>query len=242
MSFTNKAAWLYEKGARLKVVDAESWKPAAGELLIKNYAVAMNPVDWKMQDMGYFIDKYPAVLGCDLAGEVAVVGEGVTDFKVGQRVLAHPLGLQTKKMSDGPFQNYTTVLAAAAAPLPDDMSFEAASALPLSLSTAAHGLYGKEYLHLPLPSNNPKKTGRILLVWGGSSSVGAAAIQLATASGLEVITTASKKNFDFVKGLGAVEVFDYSSPGVVGDIMAYVKGNDFVAYDGNSITQFGSTD
>ncbi len=122
---------------------------------------------------------------------------------------------------------------AATAPLPDDMTFEAACVIPLCLSTAAHGLYGKEYLQLPLPSNNPKKTGKTLLVWGGSSSVGAAAIQLATASGHEVISTASKKNFDFVKGLGAVEVFDHSSPGVVGDITAHLNGKDFGgAFDG----------
>ena len=233
MSFTNQAAWLPEKGVQLKVDAAETGKPGSGQLLIKNHAVGINPVDWKIQDYGAFIEKFPVILGEDIAGEVAAVGEGVTDFKVGQRVLAYPLGLATKKESDNGFQLYTTVLAAATTALPDAISYEAACGLPLALSTAAHGLYGKDFLKLPLPSNSPKKTGKTLLVWGGSSAVGAAVIQLAVASGFEVITTASEKNHDFVQSLGASKVYDYNSPSVVGDIVAYVNEKDFVGgYDG----------
>ena len=233
MSIANKAAWLPEKGARLKIDSADAYKPGSGELLVRNRAVAFNPVDWKMQDDGYFIDSYPTILGCDIAGEVAVVGEGVTDFKVGQRILAHPLSIERKQYSDAAFQNYSIVLAAAAAPIPDSMSFESASVLPLCLSTAASGLYQSEFLNLPLPTNDPKSTGKTLLVWGGSSSVGACAIQLAIASGLEVVATASKKNFDMVRKLGVKEVFDYNSPSIVGDLVAYLSEKQVAgAYDG----------
>ena len=226
MSIVNKAAWLPEKGARLKVDSADAYEPGPGELLVKNKAVAMNPVDYKVQDYGAFVESWPTILGCDLAGEVAAVGEGVSNFKVGQRVLAHPLGLETKKAANASFQNYTIVLATATTALPDSMSFEEASVLPLSLSTAASGLYQSEYLNLPLPSHSPKSTGKTLLVWGGSSSVGASVIQLAVASGVEVVATASKKNFDLVKKLGAKDVFDYTTPGIVGDLTAYMSDKD----------------
>jgi NADPH:quinone reductase-like Zn-dependent oxidoreductase len=58
-----------------------------------------------------------------------------------------------------------------------------------------------------------------VLVWGGASSVGSNGIQLAKAAGYEVITTASPKNFEYVKRLGASEVFDYRSPSVVEDLV-----------------------
>lgn len=226
MSIVNKAAWLPEKGARLKVDSADAYEPGSGELLIKNKAVAMNPVDYKVQDYGAFIESWPTILGCDLAGEVVAVGDGVNDFNVGQRVLAHPLSLATKKTANAGFQNYTVVLAAATTLIPDSMSFEAASVLPLSVSTAAAGLYQSENFNLPLPSHSPKSTGKTLLVWGGSSSVGASVIQLAVASGVEVVATASKRNFDLVKKLGAKEVFDYNTPSVVGDLTAYLTDKE----------------
>ena len=233
MSTSNEAAWLPEKGARLKIMATEQYMPKAGEILVRNKSVAINPVDWKMQDSGYFISSYPVILGTDIAGEVAAAGEGVTRFQTGQRVLAHVIGIETRKPSDGSFQTYSTVPAAAAAPIPDSMSFEAASVLPLGLSTAAAGLYQSSGLKLPFPSHNPKSTGKTILVWGGSSSVGASAIQLAVASGVDVVSTASKKNFDLVKKLGAKEVFDYAQTNVVEDLVAYLKDKQVAgAYDG----------
>ena len=61
-------------------------------------------------------------------------------------------------------------------------------------------------------------------MWGGSTSVGSNAIQLAAAAGYEVITTASPRNFDYVKSLGAAQVFDYNSPSVMPDIIAAFAG------------------
>lgn len=101
MSFNNKAAWLPQKGAVLQVGSAEAYEPGPGEVLVRNRAVAMNPVDSKMQDEGYFIDQYPAILGTDVAGEVAAVGRDVTHVKVGQRVLAHVTAIQTRKPANG---------------------------------------------------------------------------------------------------------------------------------------------
>lgn len=138
----------------------------------------------------------------------------------------------------GSFQKYSVALAQATTPLPDSIPFESAAVLPLALSTAAAGLYKEDGLGLPLPTTNPKSTGKTLLVWGGSSSVGATAIQLARASGLSVIATASKRNSELVKKLGADEVFDYSTPSIVSDLVAHLKNKQVTgAYDGMSFPQ-----
>lgn len=186
-----------------------------------------------MQDYGAFIKTWPDIFGCDVAGEVVETGSNVQNLHVGQRVLVHALRLGNGETTHAAFQKYVLAEVQATAPLPDDVSFEAASALPLSLSTAAHGLYSKTHLGLPLPTSDPKSSGKTILVWGGSGSVGAATVQLAVASGLEVVSTSSPKNFDFVKKLGATEVFDYNKPGVVADLVSALQGKDFVgAYDG----------
>ncbi|KAL6401107.1 zinc-binding oxidoreductase CipB [Ilyonectria robusta] len=113
------------------------------------------------------------------------------------------------------------------------MSFEQAVVLPLAISTASAGLYPRDRLNLPLPSaTKPEKNGKTVLIWGGASSVGATAIQLAAASGATVITTASPANYKFVESLGADMVFDYRSPTVVEDIASVLSKTDFVGvYD-----------
>ena len=85
------------------------------------------------------------------------------------------------------------------------------------------------YLELELPLlQKPRSNGKTLLVWGGSSSVGSNAIQLAVASGYEVITTASMKNLEYVKSLGAGVAIDYNAPNVVSQLVKAVQGKDFV--------------
>ena len=81
--------------------------------------------------------------------------------------------------------------------------------LPLGLDTAAQGLYDaadQGFLGLDYPSLDPKPSGKTIVVYGASSSVGAQAILLATASGAKVVAVASEHNFDFCKSLGATEV------------------------------------
>lgn len=86
---TNKAAYLDEKGATLRVGEAPMPTPGPGEVVIKNHAVAINPLDWHMQDAGVFVKEWPAILGCDSAGEIYELGEDVTDFKKGDRVIGY---------------------------------------------------------------------------------------------------------------------------------------------------------
>ena len=170
--------------------------------------------------------KYPFILGLDVVGEVVEIGPDVTRFKVHDRVVGHANGMdqQCNSPSHGGFQTYTVLMLNAASPIPSAMSYESAAVLPLGLSTSACGLFQKDQLGLQLPSASPEPAGRTLLVWGGSTSVGCNAIQLAVAAGYEVITTCSPKNFDYVKKLGASEAFDYNSKTVVKDIIHAFKG------------------
>ena len=226
---TNTAAWINGKHARLEVGPAPYTPPGDDQIVIRNHAVAINPLDWIIQVAGnltYRWLNYPTVLGSDIAGEVVEVGKAVTRFRVGDRVLGHAVGTDkdSNSAAEGAFQHYTVVLERMASPIPDTMPFEDAAVLPLAVSTAACGLFQNDQLGLRYPSKSAEPTGETVLVWGGSTSVGSNAIQLAKAAGYEVITTASPRNFDYVTSLGASQVFDYNSPSVVPDIIAAFKG------------------
>jgi NADPH:quinone reductase-like Zn-dependent oxidoreductase len=220
---TNRAVWLPSKRADFEVGAAPYASPRENEIVVRNKAVAVNAIDWITQSMGDVFfpwTKYPFVVGSDLAGEVVEVGSGVSRFTVGDRVLAHAVGADKKRNSaaEGAFQDYTVVLEHMASPIPDTMAFENAVVLPLTLSTAACALFEKDQLALRHPSAQPKPIGETLLVWGGSTSLGSNAIQLAVAAGYDVVTTASPRNFAYVKGLGASQVFDRQSRTAVRDI------------------------
>ncbi|KAF2015427.1 GroES-like protein [Aaosphaeria arxii CBS 175.79] len=226
---SNKAAWITEaKGNPLKVDDAELPKAGPNEVIIKNHAVAVNPVDWKIQDSGFFLQKYPNVLGTDVAGEVHEVGEGVTHVKKGDRVIGHAFSLVTNAPRNGGFQLYSAINAIVVSKIPSSLSYASAAVLPLAISTAAACLFKKEALALPLPtSTSPQNTGKSVLVWGGSSSVGATAIQLAVGAGVKVVSVASKHNIAKLKELGASDVFDYNSPTVADDVISALQGTEF---------------
>jgi NADPH:quinone reductase-like Zn-dependent oxidoreductase len=225
----NTAAWLRERGGAFEVGPAPYTSPRENEITVKNHAVAVNPLDWGIQLAGSFLYrwlKYPAVLGTDVAGEVVEAGPGVTRFKPGDRVLGHAVGVERdhNNPAEGAFQDYTVLQANLAAPIPGGMPYENAAVLPLALSTAACALFQKDCLALNHPSLPPRPTGETVLVWGGSTSVGSNAIQLAAAAGYEVITTCSPANFGYVQRLGASQAFDYHSPTVVADITAALTG------------------
>ena len=222
----NAAAWLTEaKGKPFQIKPAPLWTPGENEILVHNRAVAINPIDGALQAIALFPLKYPTILGHDVAGEVVSLGPNVSNFKPGLRVLGHAVGLSTHRDQDNAFQAYTILQTNMASAIPDNISFERAAVVPLGLSTAASGLFQDDFLNLQLPTEPASpSTGQTLLIWAGSTSVGCNAIQLAVAAGYSVITTASPKNFEFVKNLGASETFDYNSPSIVNDLVAAFKG------------------
>lgn len=229
----NTALWLHSKRAPLTLGPAPYTPPRAHEIVVRARAVAVNPMDRLQQTMGDIFTPwttYPFVVGSDVAGEVVEVGAGVTRFRVGDRVVGFAAGSdkQRDRAAEGAFQHYVVLLAHMAAPIPDAVSYEEASVLPLGLSTAACGLFQKDFLGMGAPSTAPTPKGETLLVWGGSTSVGCNAIQLAVAAGYDVVATASPRNFDYVKRLGAREAFDYRSKTVVADIVRALKGREIV--------------
>jgi NADPH:quinone reductase-like Zn-dependent oxidoreductase len=227
---TNTAAWLRKRnGGQLEVGPAPYTQPREHEIVVRNHAVAINPLDWIVATLGGVIFSwltYPTVLGADCAGEVAEIGRAVTRFQVGDRVLGHAVGVEKSRntAAEGAFQEYTVLLDHMTAPIPDHIAYSHAAVLPLGLSTASCGLFQKDLLGLRLPVDQAAPTGETVLVWGGSTSVGSNAIQLAVAAGYDVITTASPRNFEYVENLGARQVFDYRASTVVSDVIAALRG------------------
>jgi NADPH:quinone reductase-like Zn-dependent oxidoreductase len=245
MHVVNYAAWIPAEKAALEVATAPYPDIAEDEVIIKNKAVAINPVDWKVQTAGGFGLRYPYILGEDVAGEIVEVGAKAKQFKVGQRVIGYALGLGSQNAEYSGFQLYLRLKVATVAAIPDGLSYESAVVLPLSISTAASGLYLKDNLGLQLPNVDLPPSRAIsqgtlgkkkltLLLWGGSSSVGSSVIQLAVASGYAVIATASPANYEYVKSLGASLVLDYHNPDIVPIVIGLLKssGSELVgAYD-----------
>lgn len=228
---TNRAAYQpAQKAPSLEVRDAPYPSAGADKIVVKNGAVAINPIDWLIQSRGDIMFThlaYPFVLGSDVAGEVVEVGRNVTRFKVGDRVLGFTRGSDQKinDPAEGGFQLYTLLRPNMVSNIPDELLYESAAVVPLGIATAAAGLFEESELALDLPSEPAKPfNGKTLIVWGGSTSVGVNAIQLGVAAGYEVFTTASPKNHKYLKSLGASEIFDYKSPTVVADMVRALRG------------------
>ena len=137
----------------------------------------------------------------------------------------------TADKPNGAFSEYlVTDAELQAVPIPGGWSFEEAAQLGVSPLTALQCLH--ESLELPSPfETRPTAEQPQILIWGGSSALGQYAIQFAKLGGLRVVTTASSKNFDLLKGLGADEVFDYRDEGVVEKIRAATGNALYYAVD-----------
>lgn len=234
MRYINYASYIPAPNAPLEVATAplpSADTLADDEIIIKNHAVAINPVDWKIRDAppdsNPFGVTYPFILGEDVAGEVLHVGAKVQDFKKGDRVLAYAMGLSVGDAAYGAFQLYVKLKTALVSKIPDGLAYTSAAVLPLSVSTAAAGLYMKSALDLalpPAPGSATREKQGVLVLWGGSSSVGSSVVQFAVASGYDVVATASPANYGYVKSLGASFVLDYHNPDVVGVLALLLRG------------------
>jgi NADPH:quinone reductase-like Zn-dependent oxidoreductase len=227
MTHDNFAMWLPSGGAALELAPAPYTRPAAGEVVVRARAVAINPLDANgafVYRVGFPWVTFPAIIGADVAGEVVEVGPGVTRLAPGDRVTGYAVGLEKSRNNpaEGAFQHYVVLMENLVSPIPVSLSFEQASVLPLTLSTAAVGLYQKDQLGLPLPILQPTERHETVLVWGGSTSLGINAIQLARSSGYRVVATASPRNFDYLRSLGAEAVVDYRSATAVDELIAAI--------------------
>ncbi|KAI0856774.1 hypothetical protein F4860DRAFT_392215 [Xylaria cubensis] len=207
------------------------------EILVRVVAAAIYKVNCNDQDSDFdsesddfssnlTIDDYIEVE--DVAGEVIRVG-GKTGFQKGDRILGHAVYSATHDTRHIGFRKQTVLLSNMASRIPRTLTFEDAAVLPLGLSTAAAALFQDGFLELPPPSLQPEwMKNQAVLVIEGTTSAGTNAIQLATAAGCRVITTALPKNFDYVKELGARQVVDSRSPTVVDDLTNAFGGDRIV--------------
>ncbi|KAI9723547.1 MAG: hypothetical protein M1828_004143 [Chrysothrix sp. TS-e1954] len=233
MAPTNTGAWTVEaKSVPFTIKEAAYTAPEKNEVVIKNAACAINPVDWKMEKMALFPLKYPVILGTDIAGEVVEVGSDVKNVKKGDKAIGHCVNLITSDPKHGAFQHYTVVPADLVSSHPSSLSATEAAVMPLAISTAVSGLFLKGFLEMPLPSLKPTPSDKAVLIWGASGSVGVTAVQLAAAAGVEVIATASKANHALVKSAGASQVLDYKSKTIEDELIDACKGKTlYGAYD-----------
>ncbi|OSS51852.1 hypothetical protein B5807_03670 [Epicoccum nigrum] len=184
--------------------------PSSHEVLVKNRFVAQNPTDVQSLDGNAFGDG--TVLGCDFVGQVAQVGDSVSRYRKGDIIAALIWGGEVK--GHGAYSEYTLANELISFPVPKSIAPEAAATVPLACCTAWLALFSKDCLAIDRNSGN--KTS--VLIWGGSSSVGLYAIQIARQHGFEVVTVCSPKHHEKAKALGADQVFDYKSEHVVEQI------------------------
>lgn len=181
----------------LNYTDIERPKPKADEILVHNFAAAVNPVDWKIRDgLGEMFGLHlPIVLGCEIAGTIEELGSDVLDFQAGDPIYGY-VSLQR----NGGYAEYTIAKSDEIAPKPDRLDFDNAAAVPVGALTSWQAIFDTAHL----------QNGQRILITGASGGVGSMAVQLAKAKGAFVIATASGKNEEFVGGLGADEFIDYT--------------------------------
>jgi NADPH:quinone reductase-like Zn-dependent oxidoreductase len=178
------------------IEDVERPQPAKGEVLIRVKATSINPIDWAIRE-GYLQEyvSLPYMLGSDVAGDIEALGEGVSGLEVGTAIYG------MKGIKGGAFAEYTTMVPDELAPKPKTLNYKEAAAVPHAALTAWQTL--NDVAHLA--------KGQRVLIHAAAGGVGHYAVQFAKQIGAYVIGTASAKNEDFVRGLGADEFVDYTS-------------------------------
>ncbi|KAL9079163.1 MAG: hypothetical protein Q9157_001914 [Trypethelium eluteriae] len=158
-------------GPKVKIIDSEIPRPNDDQVVIKVVVSGSNPKDWKGPEwLGSELNQ-----GDDIAGTIASVGQNVTEFKVGDRVAA----FHEMRTPGGSYAEYAVAWAHTTFHIPQKTTYEEAAAIPLAAMTAAIGLYVR--LGLPEPWK-PGEKDIPLLIYGGSSAVGAYTIQFAQRS------------------------------------------------------------
>jgi NADPH:quinone reductase-like Zn-dependent oxidoreductase len=188
----------------LRMAEVEKPAPDAGEVLVKVLAVSVNPADWHSMrakplfsraTLGLLRPKHK-IPGVDIAGQVEVLGSGVTRFKPGDEVYGNLLD-----HGYGGFAEYVSVPPGVMSLKPANLSFEEAAAVPMAAVTALQGL---RYHGEIQPTQK-------VLINGASGGVGTFAVQFAKSYGPEVTGVTSTRNVDLVLSLGADHVVDYTT-------------------------------
>lgn len=207
---------------QLHYEDVPEPKPGFDQVLVKVAGASLNPIDWKLRE-GYLKNimplQFPVILGRDAAGEITAVGEGVKNFKVGQKVLG---------LVNGGYAEYVAAKADAFALLPEGLDVTEAGVLPLVTLT------GTQLIERGVQP----KPGETVLVTGALGSVGRSAVHAAKKLGARVIAgvrAAQKKDaqslgadrvvaLDDDKELAALKDLDAIADTVGGDLASNLAG------------------
>lgn len=196
-----KAIRIHEYGGLdvLRYEEAPIPKPGPGEVLVRVHAAAINPVDWKVR-AGYVRDwlkyKLPLIPGWDFSGAIEELGPDAGAWKTGDAVYARP-----DIARDGAYAEYIAVRASEIAAKPRSIDHVQAAAIPLAALTAWQALFDAAGL----------TAGQRVLIHAAAGGVGHFGVQFATWKGAFVAGTASARNHEFLKSLGADQMIDYTS-------------------------------
>jgi NADPH:quinone reductase-like Zn-dependent oxidoreductase len=190
---------------KLELLDLPEPKVPPDAVKIRVHAAGVNPVDWKLREGRLeprFPHFFPVVIGWDAAGVVEEVGPGVVEVEPGDEVFAY---CRKHFIGEGTYCELVSVPVTFVAKKPAALSFEEAGAFPLVALTAYQALFFGAGV----------TAGETVLVYAAAGGVGSFAVQLALDAGAEVIGVASERNREYVLGLGAYEVIDYTQQDVV---------------------------
>ena len=196
-SSMNRALRIHAYGGpdALKIDNIAMPTAASGQVIVRVKAAGINGLDWKIRD-GWLQNDFPlplpATLGVELAGEVIEVGQDVSGFAVGDRVMGPVGGL-------GAYADFVAIASNTLVKIPVGLTDERAAAIPVGALTAWQALFEAGEL----------KRGQTVLIHGAAGGVGSFAVQFARRAGAHVIATAQGINAGYLRGLGADEVIDY---------------------------------
>lgn len=194
-----KAALIEKNGGPEVLIYGDAPDPVAGpgQVVVDIHAASVNAADWKVRVDGDGASlQFPYILGRDFSGLVSALGEGVTDFALGDAVFG-----VCDVGQEGAYAEKIAMKAAIIARKPDGLSHMEAVSLALTGLTATVSI--EDTLKL--------QSGETILVQGGAGGVAGFAIQLAKHLGAHVITTASAANHDYMRQLGADQIIDYNA-------------------------------
>ncbi|MDP3174120.1 MAG: zinc-binding dehydrogenase [Phenylobacterium sp.] len=206
-----KAAYLNSPGGPEVIVygDLPDPVPGPGQVLVRMRATTVNHVDtiWRSGIRPYFKIVAPHVLGIELAGEIAGLGEGVTSFKIGDRVVGRP--------TTGAYAELAVADVSEVVKLPDTVSFEDGAGLGTTGPIAWRAVVRVAQV----------RAGEAVLITAAASGTGSVMVQIAKAAGAFVIGTAGgQRKLDVVRSVGADAVIDHYEEDVAARIKEITDG------------------
>jgi NADPH:quinone reductase-like Zn-dependent oxidoreductase len=190
---------IYHYGGPEMLTCTEAPRPRCGpgEVLVQVHAAGVNPVDWKIRE-GHLKEQlkhtFPLVLGWDVSGAITETGPGTSRLKTGDEVFSRP-----DLLRDGAYAEFIVIKESEVARKPRTLDHVHAASLPLAGLAAWQALVEAAQL----------ASGQRVLIHAAAGGVGSLAVQLAKTRGAYIVATASARNHDYLRGLGADEIIDY---------------------------------